>query len=404
MVTMQTNSNRAAIAIPDGDFATRRKALSDALHARGIDAWIAFGDDGACAGPSHIRYLLDLEPHFEPVILLRRADGGELVVTGPETLGYEMVVRRPGIDRVIAASFLGHASEEYPTITLEDGAGEIASFLKGIDRLGLIGCERMPHSFFLEIADALQAGGRKTVNVDDVAFELRAIKTEAEQLVIDEAYRIAKAGLLAAAAEIKAGVSERFIAAIAEAAMRREGAEGFGIDTMVASGVANTQPIIARSSHRTIEAGDLVTVTVAPRYEGYHAALARPFLLERNPELERIVSVARDAQKRCEDALTAGTRGFDAEKLARQTVAAGNTRSSFPYVGLHSIGAVEFEPPIFASHSVETIQPGMALSIDIPMYHAPWGGLRIEDGFQIDAKGAQPRFADYQNMVPLILR
>jgi Xaa-Pro aminopeptidase len=404
MLTLYTNTNRAAIAIPDADFAARRKALSDALQARGIEAWIAFGDDGACAGPSHIRYLLDLEPHFEPVILLRRADGSELVVTGPETLGYEAVVRRPGIERVIAASFLGHASEEYPTITLEDGAGEIASFLKGVDRLGLIGCDRMPQSFFREISEAVYSGGRKTVNVDDAAFELRAIKTQAEQLVISEAYRIAKAGLLAAAAEIKAGVSERFIAAIAEAAMRREGAEGFGIDTMVASGLANTQPIIARSSHRIIETGDLVTVTVAPRYEGYHAALARPFLLRPNPELERIVAVARDAQKRCEEALVVGTRGFEAEKLARQTVAAGNTQASFPYVGVHSIGAVEFEPPIFASHSVETIKPGMALSIDIPIYHAPWGGLRIEDGFQVDDESAQPRFADYQNLVPLILR
>jgi Xaa-Pro dipeptidase len=335
---------------------------------------------------------------------LRRHDGAELVVTGPETLGYEMVVRRPGLDRVIAASFLGHDSEEYPTIIMEDGAGEIASFLKGVDRLGLVGCDRMPQSFFREISDAIHAGGRTTVNVDDVAFDLRAIKTAAEQKVIDEAYRIAKAGLLAAAAEIKAGASERVIAAVAEAAMRREGAEGFGIDTMVASGVANTQPIIARSSHRVIEAGDLVTVTVAPRYEGYHAALARPFLLEPNPELERIVAVARDAQKRCEEAITVGARGFDAEKLARQRVAAGRTSSSFPYVGIHSIGAVEFEPPIFASHSVETIKPGMALSIDIPLFHAPWGGFRIEDGFSVDEKGAQPRFPDYQQMTPLILR
>jgi len=78
--------------------------------------------------------------------------------------------------------------------------------------------------------------------------------------------------------------------------------------------------------------------------------------------------------------------------------------SSFPYVGIHSIGAIEFEPPIMASHSSETIKPGMALSIDIPLFHAPWGGFRIEDGFQVDEKGAQPRFADYQQMVPLILR
>lgn len=403
MMTNTFNANRAPIAIPDADFLTRRAALSNALQAEGVDAWLAYGDDGACAGPSHIRYLLDLEPHFEPVVVLRRADGEELVVTGPETLGYEVTVRRPGTERVIAASFLGHASEEYPTIEVVDGAGEISAFLNDSKRVGLIGCERMSQSFFREIADVLNGQGREVIPVDEMAFTLRSIKTRAENTVIDEAYRIAKAGLLAAAAAIRPGVSERRVAAEAEAAMRREGAEGFGIDTMVASGIPNTQPIIARSSHRIIQANDLVTVTVAPRYEGYHAALARPFLLRSNPEIERLVKVARDAQRRCADAMTVGTRGFEAEKIAREIVQAGNTGAHFPYVGVHSIGAVEFEPPIFASHSDDIIQAGMALSIDIPLYHAPWGGFRIEDGFEITKDGAQPRLPGYQNIVPLVL-
>ena len=207
---------------------------------------------------------------------------------------------------------------------------------------------------------------------------LRAVKTTAEQAVIDEAYRIAGAGLLAAAAAIRPGVTERSIAAAAEAAMRREGAEGFGIDTMVASGVWNTQPIIARSTHRVIQWEDLVAVTVAPRYEGYHGALGRPFLLRAAPELERIVDVARSAQLRCFEALQVGRLGWEAEAVARDTVARGETGAEFPYVGVHSIGVVEFEPPIFASHSDVAVQPGMALSIDIPLYHAPWGGFRIE--------------------------
>jgi len=397
------NPNRALIAIPDEDFLARRVALSRALAAQEVDAWLAYGDDGACAGPSHIRYLLDLEPHFEPVAVLRRADGKELVVTGPETLGYELTVRRPGTERVVAAEFLGHASEEYPTIEVVNGAEEVGTFLNGIKRLGLIGCERMPQSFYREIAGAISDQGRDVIAVDDIAFALRAIKSRDEQAVIDEAYRIAKAGLLAAAAAIKPGVSERYVAAEAEAAMRREGAEGFGIDTMVASGVQNTQPIIARSSHRIIQRDDLISVTVAPRYEGYHAALARPFLMQSNPEIEKYVSVARDAQLRCADALKVGTLGFDAEKLAREVVAAGNTGSHFPYVGVHSIGAVEFEPPIFASHSNDVIHEGMALSIDIPLFHASWGGFRIEDGFSITGGTAQPRLADYQNVVPLLL-
>jgi Xaa-Pro aminopeptidase len=32
----------------------------------------------------------------------------------------------------------------------------------------------------------------------------------------------------------------------------------------------------------------------------------------------------------------------------------------------------------------------MVISIDIPMFNASWGGLRIENGYLITASGAEP--------------
>jgi Xaa-Pro aminopeptidase len=32
----------------------------------------------------------------------------------------------------------------------------------------------------------------------------------------------------------------------------------------------------------------------------------------------------------------------------------------------------------------------MVISIDIPLFNAPWGGLRIEDGYLITSGGAEP--------------
>jgi Xaa-Pro aminopeptidase len=32
----------------------------------------------------------------------------------------------------------------------------------------------------------------------------------------------------------------------------------------------------------------------------------------------------------------------------------------------------------------------MIISIDIPMFNAPWGGLRIENGYLITTDGAEP--------------
>jgi hypothetical protein len=72
-------------------------------------------------------------------------------------------------------------------------------------------------------------------------------------------------------------------------------------------------------------------------------------------------------------------------------------------VPLHTIGLIEFEPPIFLSSSDVAIEDGMALSIDAALFHGPWGGLRIEDGFAIRGGIGQPRFSDYEEIVPVML-
>jgi Xaa-Pro aminopeptidase len=259
------------------------------------------------------------------------------------------------------------------------------------------------HPIWEKLIAPLASDGRTLARADAVAYRLRSVKTDAEQTVIDEAYRIARAGLEAAARATAPGMTERAVAAAAEAAMRSEGAEGFGIDTMIASGVENSSPIIARSTFRTIEADDLVCVTLAPRYEGYHAALARPFLFRSNPDVEHAVAVAQAGQRAGAGALIAGALGREAAQAVRDALEGADTGADLPYVPIHSIGMIEFEPPIFLSSSQVHIAGGMALSIDAALFHGPWGGLRIEDGWAVRGGRAIPRFDDYETIVPVML-
>jgi Xaa-Pro dipeptidase len=185
--------------------------------------------------------------------------------------------------------------------------------------------------------------------------------------------------------------------------MRAAGAEGFGIDTMVASGAANTAPILARSTFREIGMGDLVSVTVAPRYEGYHGALARPFLFRPDYAIEHAVDTARSGQRAALEHFRVGAPGRDSAKALSDVFDAASTGAELPYVPVHSIGVIEFEPPIFDSGSDVEIQEGMALSIDAALFHAGWGGLRVEDGFSIRSGVVEPRFPDYETMVPVLL-
>jgi Xaa-Pro aminopeptidase len=392
--------------IPDEELAARPALLGRTLADAGFDGWLAFGDDRAVAGPDHVRYLADFEPHFEPVLLAGRVDDTRaLMLTGPESVGYAAVVTaRAAIGEIVAIEEFAHPDEEYPTIEIGVGAERLRELLAGAGRVAMLAGPAMPAALWRRAIEPLRQQGCELEPGDELAYTLRAVKTDAEQAVIDEAYRIARLGLEQAARVLAPGVSERQVAAAAESVMREAGAEGFGIDTMVASGVANTAPILARTTLREIAVEDLVTVTLAPRYEGYHAALARAFLFTANARVESAIEVARAGQRAALELLVAGREGRDAVGALRETLERGQTGATMPYVPLHSVGLIEFEPPIFMTSSPTRIRAGMALSIDSPLFHGPWGGLRLEDGFSIDAAGAaRPRFHDYEEIVPVRL-
>jgi len=328
-----------------------------------------------------------------------------VLLTGPETVGYaEVVTGRAAVEEIAAIEELAHPDEEYPTIPTTSGLRRLGETLGDARRIAVLGLGAVPAPLLAQAIAPLADDGREIVSGDAVAYTLRAVKTAAEQKVVDHAYRIARLGLEAAVAAISPGAAEREIAAAAEEAMRAAGAEGFGIDTMVASGVANTAPMLARSTFRRIRPEDLVSVTVAPRYEGYHAALARPFLFRASREIEHAIDTARRGQRAALELFRIGAKGRESARALRDVFDASATGAELPYVPVHSIGVIEFEPPIFGSGSEVEIQEGMALSIDAALFHADWGGLRIEDGFSIRSGGtAEPRFTDYETMVPVLL-
>jgi Xaa-Pro aminopeptidase len=227
------------------------------------------------------------------------------------------------------------------------------------------------------------------VDVENAMCDLRAHKSPAEVEVIRYAYKIAEEGMRAAVDAVCVGVTEREVAAEAETAMRRAGAEGTGIDTIVASG-PNSGPILGRSTFRRVQADELVLLTVAPRYEGYHGAIGRAVLVG-NPgdEIVRALDVACAAQQACFRAMRAGAEGSAVEATGRRIVAEAGLGAYFLYSGLHSVGVVEFEPPIFGPSSSGALHKTMVISVDIPLFNTPWGGLWVEDGYLVTATGAE---------------
>jgi Xaa-Pro aminopeptidase len=316
-------------------------------------------------------------------------EGEPVMLVGPESDQYALLAGRIADVRVLRE--FTHPDEDYPFAQIQSladvtaglGRGLSAAKHVGLGGRGLIGADLMA-----AFRDALPAA--EWVDVENALCDLRAQKSPAELDVIRHAYKIAEIGMQAGVNAIGPGVTEREVAAEIESAMRRAGSEGTGIDTIVASG-PNSRPILARSTFRPIERDDLVLLTVAPRYEGYHAAIGRVVLVG-NPgqEIERALETAIGAQEASANGLRPGVEGRAVESIGREIVAAAGLGQYFLYSGLHSVGVIEFEPPIFGPSSPALLRESMVISIDIPMFNAPWGGLRIEDGYAITATGAEP--------------
>lgn len=375
--------------IPAEEFPRRWRQVQELMARDGLDLLVAFGNDRAAHGAAHVRWLADVPVHFEPMLVIVPPSGDPLLGTGPESDQYALRVGR--IPEVRVLGEFTHPDEDYLFSTIESLA-DVAARLLGdrgrVRRLGVAGLGIME----IAIGNALRAAfpTAEWVDVEHAVCDLRAVKTPAEIEVMRVAYRLAQIGIEAAAATAGPGVTEQEIAAAAEAAMRRAGAEGTGIDTIVGSG-PNARPIIARHTFREIERDDLIVLTAAPRYQGYHGAIGRPvFVGTPGREARAAFDAARRAQAASAALLRPGIAGSAVEAAGRRVMDEAGFGQFYLYSGVHTIGIAEFEPPIFGPSSTELLREGMIVSIDIPVFNAAWGGLRLEDGFLVTASGAEP--------------
>ena len=363
--------------IPREEYPQRWQKVQKILAEQNLDLILCYADDRATYGTAYGRYFADMPVHFENVLVLFARDRDPILLVGPETDGYAQL--RSTIRDIRVLAEFSAEDEDYPfstVIPLKDIVADI-----DVKRVGLAHKVHMSATLHEAILAALP--GAEYVDVDKEISEIRAIKTPAEIEVIRYAYKIADLGVQAAIDAIRPGVTEREVAAEAEYAMRKAGCEGYGIDTMVASGV-NTDHIIARTTFRKIEENDVVCLTIAPRYEGYHGACARTVIVgEPGEKFRKALEASVLAQTTCAENLNAGRVGSEVEQLGRDIMEKAGYGKNFMYSGLHSVGVTEFEPPILGPSSDTVIRDNMVISIDIPLYEADIHGFRTESGYLI---------------------
>ena len=235
------------------------------------------------------------------------------------------------------------------------------------------------------------------VSATPVLSRLRMLKEPEEIDCLQAAGRVADAGMAAAVQAIKVGVRETEVAGEAEYSMRKAGAEGWASATYVASGWRSAMAH-GPATLKSIEAGDVVQVHLAPSVRGYTVDLCRTVLVSRvSPEATGALDAYLLAQKAgiaaaIPGAPLMGIDGAMARVLDGQGFGGGFLRPVF-----HGVGIEHEEAPIPGGHAVvhgeekvEHVEAGMVLAIGNCGIYRETFGVRAEDTIWVSPNGPVP--------------
>jgi Xaa-Pro aminopeptidase len=230
-------------------------------------------------------------------------------------------------------------------------------------------------------------------STERVVEQFRLVKDASEVATLREA-----AARLAQVAEsafrsIRAGVTERDVAAAIETAARTAGYERLAFDTIVASGPNAALPHY-RAGTRILSPGDLVVLDFGGVLDGYCSDLTRTVSVGTpTDDAFRLHSAVRDAQRRAIEAVRPGVQAASVDAAARNLLESRGLGDAFGHGTGHGLGLDIHEEPRIGpprSHSASVqLEPGMVFTIEPGAYVPGLGGVRIEDDVLVTENGCE---------------
>ena len=221
----------------------------------------------------------------------------------------------------------------------------------------------------------------------------RAVKDDAEITVLRQAAQRLTAVAKQAFDAVRAGTTEREVAAAIEMALRRAGYERPAFDTIVASGPNSALPHY-RAGDRTLHRSDLVVLDFRGVLDGYCSDLTRTVSVgQPSPEAVRLHRAVRDAQAAAIEAVKPGMTTTDVDAAARQVLVAHGLGEAFGHGTGHGLGLDVHEDPRVSKPRSDVppvrLERGMVFTIEPGAYLPGFGGVRIEDDVLVTETGCE---------------
>ena len=221
------------------------------------------------------------------------------------------------------------------------------------------------------------------------------LKTGRELNIMREACRISAGALQTAGKAVEPGVTTAEIDRLAEEYIRSQGGEpNFknyeGYPATACISINNEVIHGIPSSKRKLRAGDIVSIDLGAKFDGYHGDNAATFACgDISPEAKRLMDATRESLYEGIKAARAGGRIGDISHAVQAYVEARGYSVVRQFVG-HGVGTHLHEAPEVPNFGTVgrgiRLMPGMTIAIE-PMVNAGAAGVEVQpDGWTVLTK------------------
>ncbi|MEX2500779.1 MAG: Xaa-Pro peptidase family protein [Trueperaceae bacterium] len=309
-----------------------------------------------------------------------------MLVTTPANVRWLSGFRSPEDARVLLTRhdawlltdgrYTAQANEEshLEAIIERDWMAEVASRV----RSGPLGVEA-EHMTLATAARLASRAGQEPVRTEALLTKLRRTKDDTELDAIRRAAALTDQAYAHALERLTPGTREVDVALAIEQYVRTHGGDGMAFDVIVASGVRSAMPH-GLASDKVIEPGDLVTIDLGARVDGYCADMTRTVGVGSVSDAHRAMfDAVLEAERAAVAAVRPGTTGKALDAVARDLLKERGLGDLFAHSLGHGVGLDVHEDPRLSSASDDVMAPGMVITIEPGAYRPGDAGVRIED-------------------------
>lgn len=225
--------------------------------------------------------------------------------------------------------------------------------------------------------------------LNDSLMRLRNIKDIDEIKLIKTANNIAEKSFLELLPEVKAGKTEKELAALFDYLMAKNGSEGVSFDTILLTGSHTSMPH-GVPDDRQIKEGDFVLFDFGATCCGYHSDMTRTVAVGyATDEMIDSYNLVLKAQLAGIKALDDGVKCADVYKASYDVLQEKDMAEYFRHSLGHGVGLDIHEGYNASPKSKDTFEVGNVTSIEPGIYIPDKFGIRIEDLLYISPRGRE---------------